>query len=57
VPLFISSLAGNSNGSPAPRSVLEKYHDLVMQLADACLVGMSELKRNCRVFTLDKQEF
>jgi hypothetical protein len=37
--------------------VLEKYHDLVMQLADACLVGMSELKRNCRVFTLDKQEF
>ena len=28
-----------------------------MQLADACLVRMSELKRDCRVFTLDKTEF
>jgi len=28
-----------------------------MHLADACLVRMSELKRNCRVFTLDKQDF
>lgn len=37
--------------------LLEKYHDQEMQLADACLVRMSELKRDCRVFTLDKQEF
>lgn len=37
--------------------LLEKYHDQGMQLADACLVRMSELKRDCRVFTLDKQEF
>ena len=37
--------------------LLEKYHDQGMQLADACLVRMSELKRNCRVFTLDKQDF
>jgi hypothetical protein len=28
-----------------------------MQLADACIVRMSELKRDCRVFTLDQQEF
>jgi hypothetical protein len=28
-----------------------------MQLADACLVRMSELKRDCRVFTLDRRDF
>jgi predicted nucleic acid-binding protein len=37
--------------------LLEKYHDQGMQLADACLVRISELKRDSRVFTLDKREF
>jgi len=37
--------------------LLERYHDQEMQMADACLVRMSELKRDCRVFTLDKTEF
>ena len=37
--------------------LLEKYHDQGMQLAEACLVRMSELTRDCRVFTLDKQDF
>ena len=37
--------------------LLEKYHDQGMQLADACLVRMSELKRDCQVFTLDKEDF
>lgn len=37
--------------------LLERYCDQEMQLADACLVRMSELKRDCRVFTLDKVEF
>ncbi len=37
--------------------LLERYCDQEMQLADACLVRMSELKRDCRVFTLDKTEF
>jgi predicted nucleic acid-binding protein len=37
--------------------LLERYRDQEMQLADACLVRMSELKRDCRVFTLDKAEF
>lgn len=37
--------------------ILEKYHDQDMPLADACLVRMSELNRDCQVFTLDKQEF
>jgi predicted nucleic acid-binding protein len=37
--------------------LLEKYQDQEMELADACLVRMAELKRDCRVFTLDKAEF
>ena len=37
--------------------LLERYRDQGMQLADACLVRMSELKRDCRVFTLDKEDF
>jgi hypothetical protein len=28
-----------------------------MDLADACLVRMSELRRTCRVLTLDRREF
>lgn len=31
-----------------------RYADLPMDLADACLVCMTEKHRNCRVFTLDK---
>jgi uncharacterized protein len=37
--------------------LMEKYEDQAIQLADACLVRMSELKRDCRVFTLDKTDF
>ncbi len=28
-----------------------------MDLADACVVRMSELRKNCRVFTLDRRDF
>jgi|ERR1051326_5044006 predicted nucleic acid-binding protein len=42
----------------APLSrLLEKYRHQGMQLADACLVRMSELKRDCRVFTIDGDDF
>lgn len=37
--------------------LLEKYRDREMQLADACLVRLAELKRDCWVFTLDKSDF
>jgi predicted nucleic acid-binding protein len=37
--------------------LLEAYKDQGMQLADACLVRMSELQSDCRVFTLDVKEF
>jgi uncharacterized protein len=37
--------------------LLAKYADRQMDLADACLVRMSELHRDCRVFTLDVKDF
>jgi uncharacterized protein len=37
--------------------ILERYRDQQMQLADACLVRMSELQRNSRVFTVDRTDF
>jgi uncharacterized protein len=37
----------------AVAALMRKYHDTPMSLADACLVRMSELHSNCRVFTLD----
>ena len=37
----------------ALRSLLRKYRDVPMSLADATLVRLSELHRDCRVFTFD----
>jgi len=37
--------------------LLEKCRSEGMQLADACVVRVSELKRDCRVSTLDRQDF
>lgn len=37
--------------------LLETYSDQGMQLADACIVRISELHRNCRVFTLNHTDF
>ena len=34
-------------------TLMGKYHDVPMSLADACLVRMSELHDNARIFTLD----
>ena len=34
--------------------LMKRYADTPMSLADACLVRLSELHRNCRVFTLDR---
>ncbi|MBI2327102.1 pilus assembly protein [Candidatus Curtissbacteria bacterium] len=42
--------------SEAVAKLLAHYKDR-MDLADACLVRMSELFRNCQVFTLDKRDF
>jgi uncharacterized protein len=37
----------------AVTALMRKYHDVPMSLADACLVRMSELHDQSRVFTLD----
>lgn len=38
-------------------SLLKKYADRDMDLADACIVRMTELVRDCRVVTLDRLDF
>ena len=38
-------------------SLLKKYRDRDMDLADACIVRMAELMRECRVITLDRADF
>jgi predicted nucleic acid-binding protein len=37
--------------------LLRKYEDQSMDLADACVVRMTELMRDCRVVTLDSADF
>lgn len=38
-------------------ALLKKYADREMDLADACIVRMTELTRNCRVITVDREDF
>lgn len=38
-------------------SLLKKYRDRDMDLADACIVRMTELMRDCQVVTLDRADF
>jgi predicted nucleic acid-binding protein len=42
---------------PSIRKLAQKYHDHPMDLADACVVRMSELHPVCRVFTVDRKDF
>ncbi len=37
--------------------LLHKYRDRQMDLADACLVRMTELEPRCMVWTVDKDDF
>jgi predicted nucleic acid-binding protein len=37
--------------------LLKKYADFRMDLADACIVRMSELMRDCQVVTVDRRDF
>ena len=38
-------------------SLLKKYEDIPMDLADACIVRMTELMRDCTVITVDRSDF
>jgi predicted nucleic acid-binding protein len=37
--------------------LLNKYRDRQIDLADACIIRMTELTRNCRVITVDRNDF
>jgi len=39
------------------RELVAKYADQPMDLADACLVAMSELRWDCKVVTVDVEDF
>jgi uncharacterized protein len=41
----------------AVRKLVRKYADRPMDLADACLVRMTELHPDSRIFTVDRQDF
>jgi uncharacterized protein len=43
-----------SDEAAALETLMSRYADTPMSLAGACLVRLSELHRNCRVFTLDR---
>ena len=38
-------------------ALLKKYADRNIDLADACIVRMTELTRDCRVVTVDRADF
>jgi len=46
-----------SDQTAAVLSLLKKYRDREMDLADACIVRMTELMRDCQVVTLDRKDF
>ena len=39
------------------RELLRKYADREMDLADACLVCMAEIDRDCCIYTVDRRDF
>jgi len=39
------------------RQLMEKYHDLPMDLADAALVCVAEREKITRIFTIDRRDF
>jgi predicted nucleic acid-binding protein len=43
--------------APRMRELIEKYHDLPMDLADAALVRVAEREGISRIFTLDRRDF
>ena len=46
-----------SSQTAAILALLKKYRDRDMDLADACIVRMTELNRDCRVITVDRADF
>ncbi len=51
----LAELAGSD--APAISAILSKYHNLKLQLADACLIHLAGRERIRTVFTLDRRDF
>jgi hypothetical protein len=47
----------DARDAPRMRQLMQKYHDLPMDLADAALVRLAEREGIRRVFTIDRQDF
>lgn len=55
--LIIDPAFSLSNEAHHLAALAEKYADRPMDLADACLVRMSELHHKCRIWTVDRNDF
>jgi len=53
----LSFLPLDERDAPRMRELMERYHDLPMDLADAALVRVAERERMRRVFTVDAKHF
>lgn len=53
----VSIVTLTADDVPRMHELMEKYHDLPMDLADAALVRVAERERIRRIFTLDRRDF
>lgn len=55
--LLIDKVFSLANEAASVLDLAVKYSDRPMDLADACLVRMSELTTRCRIWTVDRSDF
>lgn len=53
----VGILSLDADDVPRMRKLMEQYHDLPMDLADAALVRVAEREKIRRIFTLDRRDF
>lgn len=53
----VGILSLTADDVPRMHELMEQYHDLPMDLADAALVRVAERERIRRIFTLDRRDF
>jgi predicted nucleic acid-binding protein len=53
----VSIVTLTADDAPRMYELMEKYHDLPMDLADAALVRVAERERIRSIFTLDRRDF
>lgn len=53
----VGILSLTADDAPRMHELIEQYHDLPMDLADAALVRVAEREKIRRIFTLDRRDF